>query len=257
MIGTRKQSSSPWSNKWVLRGTSLALLLTGWELLARARGGLLLPTASGTFKALIQITWSGELVQAFVDSNKAMVLGFIAATLIGVALGLLMGRIRAIEKIADVYLNLLLVVPMASLTPLILMVFGLGLLTRVIVVFLFAVVIITVNTRAGMRSIDPDLIEMARSFGAKEREIWRRIFLPGSLPAIIAGVRMGLGQGITGMVVVELLLIAVGLGRMILNSTGSFEAERTFAVIFVILIEAAILMNLTQGMERKLLPWRA
>jgi NitT/TauT family transport system permease protein len=186
-----------------------------------------------------------------------MVLGFLASVVVGVPLGLVMGRFRRVEQFSDVYLNMLLVVPMSSVMPLVLIALGLGLVTRTLIVFLFAFVIVAVNTRAGMRSIDSALIEMARSFGATEMQMWRKVFLPGSLPAIIAGVRMGLGRSITGMVVVELLLVAVGLGRMLLNFSGDFRADYVFAVIITILAEAVILMNLAQNLEGRLLPWRA
>jgi NitT/TauT family transport system permease protein len=242
--------------KWVLRGVSLVLLLAGWEILARLRGGLLLPTFSHTLIAWVDIVSSGELLRALVVSNQAMVLGCLAAALVGVPLGLVMGRVPAIEKFTNVYLNLLLVTPMSSIMPLLLIALGIGLTTRVVIVFLFAIVIITVNTRAGIKSIDPALIEMARSFGANEIQLWRKVFLPGSFPAIIAGVRMGLGRSITGMVVVELLLVAVGLGRLLLFHSGNFASDYVFAVIFSILAEAVILMNLAQGLEKRLLSWR-
>jgi NitT/TauT family transport system permease protein len=256
MIAKREQSTSPWLGKWALRGYSLALVLIGWEALARLRGGLLLPPFSRTVIAWIDIASSGELLRAVVISNQAMVLGFLLSTLVGVPLGLVLGRIPILEKFTDLYLNVLLVTPMSAIMPLLMIAFGIGLSTRVLVVFVFAVVIITVNTRAGMRSIDPALTEMARSFGANEIQLWRKVFLPGSLPAIVAGVRMGLGRSITGMVVVELLLIAVGLGRLTLRYQGNFEADYTFAVILTILAQAVILMNLAQGLEKRLLTWR-
>ena len=242
--------------KWVLRGVSVVLLLVGWEILAHLRGGLLLPPFSRTLIAWVDIVLSGDLLRALVVSNQAMVLGFILATLAGVPLGLMMGRIQVIEKFTNVYLNLLLVTPMSAIMPLLMIALGIGLTTRVVIVFLFAIVIITVNTRAGIKGIDPALIEMARSFGANEIQLWRKVFLPGSLPAIIAGIRMGLGRSITAMVVVELLLVAVGLGRLLLFYSGNFASDYVFAIIFTILAEAVILMNLAQGMEKRLLSWR-
>jgi NitT/TauT family transport system permease protein len=256
-VKPRESSTHPLLNKWVLRGLSLALLLAAWEVLAYYRGGLLLPRFSETVVAWIDVVKSGELLQALAVSNQAVFLGFAASVLVGVPLGLIMGRITVIERFTDPYLNLLLVVPMSAIMPLILIALGLGLLTRTVIVFSFGFVIIATNTRAGMRSIDPALVEMARSFGANELQLWRRVFLPGSFPAITAGVRMGLGRCITGMVVVELLLIAVGLGRMILAHAGNFDADYVFAVVITILIEAVVLMNLAQNLEKWLLPWRS
>ncbi len=257
MVTSNQDRTHPLLNKWVLRGVSLALLLAGWEVLAIFRGGLLMPRFSDTAVAWVDILLSGELLRAFVQSNLAMLLGYAMAILIGIPLGLVMGRIRAVESFADVYLNLLLVMPMSAVMPLILIALGLGLTSRTVIICSFGVVIIAVNTRAGMRSIDADLVEMARSFGANELQLWRRVFLPGSLPAIIAGLRMGLGRSITGMVVVELLLIAVGLGRLMLVYGGNFDADYVFAVIITILAEAVVLMNLAKSLEQRMLPWRA
>ena len=121
---------------------------------------------------------------------------------------------------------------------------------------LFSIVMLIVNSRAGVRQVDPALIEMARCFGAGEIQIWRRILLPGSLPAIMTGVRLGLGRAITGMVVIELLLIAVGVGNLIQKYDARLDGAHLYALIIIIVFEALILIQLVRWIERRVAPWR-
>ncbi len=250
----RRDTSSLWR-----LGLGLAFLFFGcgtWEIMGRTIGGLLMAPFTTSVQALIELTRSGILLQALVASNQTMVLGFGLSLLVGIPLGLLTGRVRRLERFLDLYFNFLLVTPMAAIIPLLMIALGIGLASRVIIVFVFAFVIVTVNTRAGLRNIDPSLIEMARSFGASEMQIWRTVLLPGTLPAMMAGIRLGLGRSLTGMVTVELLLVAVGLGHLVLNYMGTFQPEKLYAVVLAIVIEAVTLMNLAKFIEARLLPWR-
>ncbi|MDO8485449.1 MAG: ABC transporter permease subunit, partial [Candidatus Limnocylindrales bacterium] len=108
---------------------------------------------------------------------------------------------------------------------------------------------------AGVRQVDPELIEMATSYGASEREIWRKILLPGALPAIMTGVRLGLGRGVTGMVIIELLMVAVGIGGLILNFQGRFQAALLYALVVLVVIEALVLVQLVRYVEHRVAPW--
>jgi ABC-type nitrate/sulfonate/bicarbonate transport system permease component len=240
-----------------LQALSLVLFFGVWELVGQRAGELrlMIAPASKTAQAWVELVTSGELVQALLRSNQAMVLGFSSAVLIGVPLGLLMGRFRTIEKLGDLYLDILLAAPMAALIPVIIVALGIGGVARITVVFLFCIVVITVNTRAGMKSVDPSLIEMARSFGANEIQIMRKILLPGALPGIMAGLRLGLGRAMSGMVVVELLLVAVGLGGMMVNYGARFKPQYVFATLITVIVEAVIIIGLAQSLQKRLAPW--
>ena len=168
-----------------------------------------------------------------------------------------MGRFRGAEQFTDVYVNILIVTPMAALIPLLLMSLGFTLASRVILVTLFAITMVIVNSRAGVRQVDVALLEMARSFGASEWQIWRRVLLPAALPAIMTGVRIGLGRAITGMVIVELLMVSVGIGNLILRFRGVFEYDRLYAVVVLVVIEALVLINVARAFERRATPWVA
>lgn len=251
---TPEQIDNRW--KWALRIAFYLVLIGLWEWFGQTRGGLLFAPFSETVVAWLRLVSSPEIYKALWVSNQAMLLGFAASIIVGIPLGLLLGRLQVIERFSDVYLNILIVTPMAALIPLIIVGIGIGVISRVLVVFLFAFPIITVNTRAGLKNLDPTLIEMARSFGAGELQLWRKILLPGATPAMMAGIRLGLGRALSGMVVVELLLVAVGLGALILNAMGFFQPARAYAVIIVIIIEVMIVMGIAGRVEKRLISWK-
>jgi ABC-type nitrate/sulfonate/bicarbonate transport system permease component len=239
----------------VLRLLTLAVIAAIWQWYAVAIGGLLIPTFDGTVLAFIGLLFDTDFWRAVWVSNQAMLLGFGITVAFGIPIGLLMGRYRPAEMFTDVYINIMLVTPMAALIPLIIMAIGFGLDARILLVVLFAIPMVIVNSRAGVREVDPSLIEMAQSFGAKERTIWWRILVPGSMPAIMTGLRIGLSRSLTAMVVIELLLVAVGLGGLIINFRGAFEPENLYAVVVFVVLEALLLISIARWLERRLVPW--
>jgi ABC-type nitrate/sulfonate/bicarbonate transport system permease component len=242
-------------SKLFLRLVTLAIIAGLWQWYAVAVGGLLIPTFDGTIAAFFGLLGDPEFWEAVWVSNQAMLIGFALSLAAGIPLGLIMGRYRAAEAFTDVYINILLVTPMAAIIPLIIMAIGFGIEARVLLVVLFGLPMVIVNCRAGVRQVDPTLIEMSQSFGARERSIWWRILLPGSMPAVMTGVRIGLSRSLTAMVVIELLLVAVGLGGLIINFRGDFNAEALYAVVVFVVLEALLLIQIARWFERRLVPW--
>jgi NitT/TauT family transport system permease protein len=228
-----------------------------WELGARAFHSLLFPAPGATAVALAQLVVRPSFWNAFLISNQALVVGFLSAAMTGIVLGLWMGRWRTVEKVVNPYLNIMLATPMSALIPLLILAAGFGLPARSLVVFTFSFIVIVVNTRAGLRTLDPAWTEMARSFGASEWQIWRTILIPGALPAIVTGLRLGLGRALTGMVAVELTLVAVGIGRLILDFQGMFEAGSVYATVLVVMLEAMLLLSAMRWLENRVAPWTA
>lgn len=233
----------------------LAVVAALWQVLGDHYGGLLIPNFTETVGAIGSMLIDPQVWKAFYISNQALFLGFGCALILGIPAGLAMGRYRSAERFTDVYLNILLVTPMAALIPILLMSVGIGLASRVILVTVFSVVMVIVNCRTGVRQVDPSLIEMARSFGASEWQIWLRILLPGALPAIMTGVRIGLGRAVTGMVIVELLMVSVGIGGLVLKYRGQFEAGHLYGIIVLVVVEALLLISVARWCERRAAPW--
>jgi len=238
----------------LLRIGLLALVCATWELFARTVHTLLLPSFSQTALALAELTRQPAIWKALWDSNQAMLLGFVLSLAVGLPLGLLAGRVREVEEAADPYLNFLLMVPVAALLPIFIMALGLGLVVRVVVVFMFTIPVIVVNVRAGLSKIDPALIDMAHTLGATERQLWRTVLLPGSLPGVLSGMRLGLGRALSGMVVAELLLIAAGVGKLMLAYQGQFESASLYAIVIILVLDAVGLVAVS-ALDRHATAW--
>jgi NitT/TauT family transport system permease protein len=242
---------SPWTYRLVV----LAIIATIWQLYAVAADLLLIPTFTETVTGVFTLLRDPATFGAFLVSNQALVIGFAISVLLGILLGLGAARFSRIEGFVDPYLSILLVTPMAALIPILLMSLGIELSSRVFLVIVFTIPVIIVNTRTGVRQVDPNLIEMATSFGASEREIWQKILVPGSIPAIMTGIRLGLGRGVTGMVIVELLMVAVGIGGLILKFQGNFSSDLLYALVILVVVEALLLVSAVRLVERRIAPW--
>jgi NitT/TauT family transport system permease protein len=242
-------------SRYFLRLLAFAAFAGAWQLYAVLFGGFFIPSFTETISALLGLILEPETWEAFFVSNIAMVLGFALAVVMGVPLGLLMGRFKTAERISNPYLNILLVTPLAGIIPLLMMSVGIGLVARVIVVWSFAIVMVVVNSRAGVRQVDPNLIDMARLFGSSELGVWRRVILPSALPAILTGIRIALGRAVTGMVIVELVMVSVGIGGLILNAQALFRFEELYAVVVLVVVEALILLAAVDWVQRRATPW--
>jgi len=247
---TRVLTSGP-----VLKVIPAVVFLGLWEVGANWKDSLLIPNASTTIRSTFELVQRGETWEAMWISNQSLLLGFGMAVLTGIPSGLLMGRVRAIEKMADVWMNVLVVLPMAMLMPVIIMSLGFDLRARSLVVLLFAYPMVAVNARAGVREVPTDLIEMSRSFGAGEAQLWRKILLPAAAPAIWTGLRVGLGRAITGMILAELLLVSVGIGRLLQLYKGTFQPGNTYAIVAIVVAESLVLMAVVRRLEHRLVPW--
>lgn len=240
---------------WTYRVITFVILAGSWQVFAELDGGLLIPTFFETMEALWFLLFDSEVWAAFLVSNTALALGFAISVVVGIPAGLALGRFRRAERLLDVYLDILLVIPMAALIPILVMSTGIGLTSRVILVVLFSIVMVIVNARAGVRQVPPALIEMALSLGATERQIWRKILLPAALPAIMTGVRIGLGRAITGMIIVELLMVSVGLGGLIIEFRAMFRGAALYAVVIIVVVESLLLITAVRKLEKVIMPW--
>jgi NitT/TauT family transport system permease protein len=200
---------------------------------------------------------SGELLQATATSLQSLALGFGAAIVIGVPLGLVMGVARGFGRVARVYIDLLIALPTAALIPLVILSFGISIASSAVIVFVFSAPFITMNAYGGVRDTRPRLVEMARSYGASRLQLFARVVLPSALPMILAGMRLGLSRAFLGLIVAELLLSPFGLGRLIMNSRSMFEHDKMFATVAWTLILSGVALALLSKLEGRLLRWRA
>ena len=167
---------------WGLRLVVFAAVVGTWELFLSRSQNFLLPKFTEMVSALFRLWFVDDRFwEALYISNQALLLGYAVSLAVAIPLGLAAGRLRWLDRLLNPYIGVLLAMPVAPLIPIVIIALGLGLSSRVFIVVLFAFIFITVNTRAGVRGVDPSLIEMAKSFGANERQIWRRIVIPGAV----------------------------------------------------------------------------
>lgn len=228
------------------------LMLT-WHLVTTSMNDPMFPTPERVWDSFTR-TWSdGSLMEAFRDSNSALFTGLALAVPTGIVLGMLAGYFRTVDRILAPYVNVMLVVPMVALVPILIIVFGLGTAARVAVIVLFVLPDVLVNTRGGVRLADRQLLMMARSYGGSTFGVFRTLLLPTAFPSVMTGLRIGIGRGITGMIVVELTLVASGMGGFIMEALGRFRAGHMIVMILVIGLEAIVLTTLCVLGERRVL----
>jgi ABC-type nitrate/sulfonate/bicarbonate transport system permease component len=235
---------------------SLVTLAVLWEVAGRMMDTTLIPPLSKIVSAWLRLLMSGKLLESLALSLWTLAAGFFLAVTLGIIIGVLMGRFSQVEHFLDLYINALMSAPMTAFVPLLIMWFGLGVESRIAVVFLFAFFVIVINTMTGVKEVDRIFVEMARSFGAKELEVFFKVVLPAAMPAIMAGVSIGMGRAVKGMVTAEMLLTLTGIGGMIMQYGSAFATDALFAVILTILIVAMIAMKLVKILDRRLTGWK-
>jgi NitT/TauT family transport system permease protein len=243
---------------WEDRRASWLTLPVGiliWEVAGRALHFVFLPPFSAALAAVGRMTASGEIPRNIVASLVALAIGYTLAVCIGVPMGILMGRHRRIDVLLDVYVTLLLATPSILYVPILFSMFGTGPLTQVTFICLSSLVIIVVNARSGIRTVDASYVEMARSFGATERQVLTKILLPGALPLIMAGLRMGMGRGVRAMINGEMLIVVIGMGALLRRYGGRFDAASVYGLLLVIVGIALVCTSTIQWMERRMTRW--
>jgi NitT/TauT family transport system permease protein len=225
---------SGWRRRYGLQTIGLLLGAAIWEVAGRAGVSPALPPISSVAAAGLEI-WSGErFLEALRSTAVAIGIGFPPSVVIGVTLGLLMGLFRPVEWALRSYINLSLSLPLIAVIPIILFIFGLSQTTVIVVIILYVLPMVLVNTYAGVRSTSPDLLEMAVSVNAGRWLTIRRIVLPSARSLTLAGLRIGVGRAITGTIVAEQVLGVMGIGGLVQRLGGAFAVEELYAVIIFI-----------------------
>jgi NitT/TauT family transport system permease protein len=235
---------------------SVVLFLLVWEWAAWKPISFNFPSPHATLIALASLLRSGALLGATLTSAQSLALGFGAAVLLGVPFGLVMGVVRPVGRVARIYLDLLIALPTAALIPLVILSFGINVLSSAVIVFVFSAPFVTMNAYGGVRDVRPVLAEMARAFDASWLQVFVGIVLPSALPMILAGLRYGLSRAFVGLIVAELLLSPFGLGRLIMTSRSMFEHDRMFATVLWTLILSGAALAALGRLEARLLRWR-
>jgi ABC-type nitrate/sulfonate/bicarbonate transport system permease component len=240
----------------LIRTASVIVFLILWEIYGRRTDPILFTYPTAVAVAFWKLLISGELAHQLLVSLSALAAGFGASLVLGVILGLAMGRSRLAEATLEPHINALYATPQVALTPLLMMWLGLGFAVKVAVVFLFSFFPILINTASGAKNVSASMVEVGRAYLAPPRQILFKIVFPAALPFIMAGVRIAIGRGLVGMIVAELFTAITGLGAMLSLYGNIFETAKMFVVIIILALLGIGLIHASQALERKLANWK-
>jgi NitT/TauT family transport system permease protein len=228
-----------------------------WELASRflVANQLFLAAPTEIFKATVSLFASGEMQRHIAISGVEFVIGYVIASVLGIAIGLGMASSARFKQAMQPWISGLYATPTIALAPLFILWLGIGIWSKVLVVIFLVLFPVTINTEAGLRTTSERLVEMLRSFGASPRQIFFKVSLPSALPFILAGLKLGIGRGLIGVVVAELFGSRAGLGRLISQSADAFNMPELFAGVIMLAV-AGIAMTAGFGwIEKRLVPW--
>ncbi len=230
-----------------------SLILWGilWEIVGRLEMTFFLPPLSEIFVTLVEIGPTKVFRQALMDTGYAFFVGTSFAIVIGIPVGILMGKNRLIDELLLPWVNMFLSAPLTALVPVLMVLFGFGMKSIIITTTLFAIWIIVLNSRAGVMQINRSLIEMARSFGASPKDALFKIYFWAALPEILGGVRIGFIRAVKGVIIGQLLISIVGFGALFELYSSNFLMKHFWAVLIVLFSIAFLIAEFLAHLERR------
>jgi ABC-type nitrate/sulfonate/bicarbonate transport system permease component len=244
-----------WEHRALFRYGFLAFILILWQIVGPFISPIFFTYPSKIAIAFYTLTASGDLPYYLMQSLEVMFYGLLSAVIVGIPLAVAMARVRWLDWALDLPINALYATPLVALVPLLVLWFGIYLKAKIIVVFLFAVFPILINTYQGVRECDKNMLEVARSFRSGEWQVWQDVLLPYALPYIAAGVRLAIGRGLVGMIIAEFYTTITGLGFMITRYANNFEMDKTFVPVIVLMVLGVSLTAALKWLERRIAPW--
>jgi ABC-type nitrate/sulfonate/bicarbonate transport system permease component len=241
-----------------LRIGALAIFLGIWELASRTGMVEELFASSPSLIAakLAEMIGDGSIWPHIAATAQVTAMGFALAVLVGIPIGLVMGRSEIVNSTMEPFVAALYASPQVAFLPLLIIWLGIGFSSKVALVFLGSVIIMIINTETGVAQVDPRLIETARSFTANERQILVKIVLPAALPVILAGMRLAIGRALVMVVVAEIYASNRGLGYLIFQAGGLYDTAQVFVGVLVLATAGVTLTALLRWLERWLAPWQ-
>lgn len=240
----------------LLRFLFVVLFIGVWALTSHNMNWQFIPSPLETLEALQRLTLNGDLSVALAQSLSIFATGLGLAALVGIPFGATMGMVPLVGRTLDVFVYALAATPRVAFIPLIIVLLGLGTEAKSFVVFLGAVMPIIINTYAGVQNSDDELIEMARSTGLGRLELFWHVVLPGAVPFLITGIRLGATIGLINTVVAELYMAVNGLGGLLALYGNTFRMAEYFAVVFVLALIGGLVNEGLRLAERRVLGWR-
>ena len=230
-----------------------SLILWGllWEAVGQSGLSFFVPPLSAVLATLFEIADSPAFLKALSETARAFITGVLAAVVIGIPVGILMGKNRLLDELLLPWVNIFLSAPLTALVPVLMVLFGFGMKSIVIITTLFAIWIIILNARAGVLQINRSLVEMGRSFGATPWAAFVKIYFWAALPEILGGIRIGVIRAVKGVIIGQLLISIVGFGALFELYSANFLMEHFWAVLIVLFGLAFSISEALAALERR------
>jgi ABC-type nitrate/sulfonate/bicarbonate transport system permease component len=245
--------------KKILGSASVITFLVLWELVGNVFqliNPMFMSAPSLIFSAAIQLFGSGEIYNDLYVSGVELFWGYALSALVAIPFGIMVGWYKKMSYIFDPFINAMNATPRVALLPLVIIWLGIGILSKVGIIFLGAVFPIMINTRDGVKTTPYNLLTAARSFGASEWLLFKTVVLPSTIPFILTGMRLGLGRAIVGVMVGELYAATAGIGFMITVAGATFQTDKVFVGVLIFALTGMIGMELLTRVERRFDKWR-
>src|SRR5664279_3596135 len=261
LVSAPPKAAAPATPKWeqpaLYRYGFVLLILIVWQIVGPFISPIFFTYPTKIAVAFYDVTVSGELPYYLGQSLEVMIYGLSIAVAVGIPLGIAMARFRKLDWALDLPINALYATPLVAVVPLLVLWFGIYLKAKIIVVFLFAVFPVLINTYQGVRECDKNMIEVARSYRSSEWRMWQDVLLPFAVPYIIAGIRLAIGRGLIGMIIAEFYTTISGLGFMITRYANVFEMDKVFVPVIVLMFLGASLTTMLKWVGKRIAPWSA
>ncbi len=222
-----------------------------WEVVGRLGLVSLIPPFTEVLAAMPEVMRSPSFAEAAVITFQAYGIGMALSLTIGIGMGILMGRVRAIGELMGMWVNIFESSPLTAVVPALIALLGFGLSTMIVTVFVFSVWVIALDTQVGVERVSPSLVEMGESFGASKRDLYLKILFFAALPELLAGIRLGLIRGLKGVIIGQLLIAVVGMGYLFELYSRSFLMPEFWALLILLFASAFLASEAVAYFERK------
>lgn len=236
----------------LLKLLSAVIVFGAWEIAGRIPVSYAFPTFLESMRALVALTLDGTIFTAYAETLRPLVVGIAISAVLGIGLGLWIGLSSKFDWLFSPIFVVAQSAPLAALIPLLVMVYGIGLTSKVFVVCIMAMPVIVLNTAGAVRNTPSSLKEMGRAFLASDTEIILKIIIPAAAPIIFAGLRLGISAGFIGAILAELKITPTGVGDIITYARSVADYPSMYAAIFSIILLAVLFLNLLEKIEQHL-----
>jgi len=245
--------------KKILGAAGVFTFLLLWELVGNTLqliNPMFMSAPSLIFRAAVQMFGSGEIYNDLYVSGVELFWGYFLSAAVAVPFGIMVGWYKKMSYIFDPFINAMNATPRVALLPLVIIWLGIGILSKVGIIFLGAVFPIMINTRDGVKTTPYNLLTAARSFGASEWRLFKTVVLPSTIPFILTGLRLGLGRAIVDVMVGELYAATAGIGFMITVAGATFQTDKVFVGVLIFALTGMMGMELLTRIESRFSKWR-